>query len=106
MKKPLRLDDRERLKIDVIKQIYNFFPKELLEEIGEKESESKQKLLTLARLIEEYSNNNEGQEAYLFEDILTDGFNMFINVEARKIGGAGNTDIECLYITKNKKFRR
>ena len=31
-------------------------------------------------------------------------FNMFINVEAQKIGGAGNTDIECLFITKKKKF--
>ncbi len=29
---------------------------------------------------------------------------MFVNVDAQKIGGAGNTDIECLYITRNKKF--
>ena len=29
---------------------------------------------------------------------------MFVNVEAKKIGGAGNTDLECLYITKKKKF--
>ncbi|MFA6397995.1 MAG: restriction endonuclease, partial [Candidatus Paceibacterota bacterium] len=61
-------------------------------------------LLNLAQLIEKYSNNNEGAEAYLFEDILTDGFNMFVNVEAKKIGGPGNTDVECLYITKKKKF--
>jgi len=27
-----------------------------------------------------------------------------VNVEARKVGGAGHTDIECLYITKKKKF--
>jgi hypothetical protein len=35
---------------------------------------------------------------------LADGFNMFYNVEAKKVGGAGNTDLECLYITKKKKF--
>ena len=29
---------------------------------------------------------------------------MFYNVEAKKIGGAGNTDLECLYLTKKKKF--
>mgnify|MGYP007123662840 CR=1 FL=1 len=29
---------------------------------------------------------------------------MFYNVEAKKIAGAGNTDIECLFITKKKKF--
>lgn len=101
---PLRLDDPERLKIDVIKQIYNFYPQILLTEIGEKENELKYGLLNLAQLIEQYSNNNEGAEAYLFEDILTDGFNMFVNVEAKKIGGAGNADLECLYITKKKKF--
>lgn len=102
--KPLQLEDPERLKIDVIKQIYNFYPQILLEEIGEKKDDLKYGLLNLAKLIEQYSNNNEGAEAYLFEDILTDGFNMFVNVEAKKIGGAGNADLECLYITKKKKF--
>lgn len=102
--KPLQLEDPERLKIDVVKQIYNFYPQILLEEIGEKKDDLKYGLLNLAKLIEQYSNNNEGAEAYLFEDILTDGFNMFVNVEAKKIGGAGNADLECLYITKKKKF--
>lgn len=102
--KPLRLEDPERLKIDVVKQIYNFYPQILLEEIGEKKDDLKYGLLNLAKLIEQYSNNNQGTEAYLFEDILKDGFNMFVNVEAKKIGGAGNVDLECLYITKKKKF--
>lgn len=104
MQKPLLLNDKERLKIDVVKEIYSFYPKELLDSIDEPKNEIKFKLLNLAKLIEEYSNNKDGKTAYLFEDILTDGFNMFYNVEARKIGGAGNTDIECLYINKKKKF--
>jgi type II restriction enzyme len=102
--KPLQLDDPERLRIDVIKEIYSFLPKNLLEEIGEEKSEFKYELLNLTKYIEQYSNNNNGKEAYLFEDILTEGFNLFFNIEAKKIGGAGNTDIECLYLTRKKKF--
>jgi len=104
LEKPLLLNDPERLKLDVIKEIYSFYPKTLLVEIGELVDNLKFELLNLPKLIEQYANNNEGTEAYLFEDALTDGFNMFHNVEAQKIGGAGNTDIECLYITKKKKF--
>jgi type II restriction enzyme len=104
LEKPLLLNDPERLKIDVIKEIYSFYPRILFDSIGEVENELKLELLNLPKLIEQYSNNTDGEEAYLFEDALTDGFNMFYNVEAEKIGGAGNTDIECLYLTKKKKF--
>lgn len=100
---PLRLDDEERMQLDIVKQIYSFYPQILLDEIGETD-ELQAKLLRLPKLIEEYSNNPENDTAYLFEDVLTEGFNMFYNVEARKIGGAGHTDIECLYLTRKKKF--
>ncbi|APH06621.1 restriction endonuclease [Bacillus weihaiensis] len=101
---PLKLNDPERLKKDIIKEIHSFYPKTLLREIGELDNELELKLLELPKLIEQYSNNNDGAEAYLFEDVLVDGFNMFHNVQAEKIGGAGNTDIECLYIDGNMKF--
>ncbi len=104
LEKPLLLNDPERLQIDVIKEIYSFYPKSLLIEIGELVDDIKYELLNLPKLIEQYANNNDGAEAYLFEDALTDGFNMFYNVEAEKVGGAGNTDLECLYLTKKKKF--
>ena len=100
--RPLKLNDEERLKIDVIKEIYSFYPEELLIKI--EEDKMLGELLELPKLIENYSNNPDNETAYLFEDALTDGFNMFYNVEANKIGGAGHTDIECLYITKKKKF--
>ena len=100
---PLKLDDSERLKIDVIKEIYSFYPQELLTEIGE-HADDQIALLQLPKLIEHYSNNPNRETAYLFEDVLTDGMNMFYNVEANKVGGAGNTDIECLYLTQKKKF--
>ena len=100
--RPLRLDDPERLRVDVIKEIYNFYPEELLIDINEDNLLSD--LLELPKLIESYSNNPDNETAYLFEDVLTDGFNMFYNVEAQKIGGAGHTDIECFYITRKRKF--
>jgi type II restriction enzyme len=104
LEKPLLLNAPERMKIDVIKEIYSFYPKALLVEIGEAVDNFKFELLNLPKLIEQYSNNNDGAEAYLFEDALAEGFNMFYNVEAQKISGAGNTDLECLYIPKKKKF--
>lgn len=104
LEKPLLLNDSERLKIDVIKEIYSFYPRVLLAELGEDTDGFKCELLNLPKLIEQYANNNEGVEAYLFEDALADGFNMFYNLEVEKIGGAGNTDLECLYIPKKKKF--
>ena len=104
LEKPLELNDSKRLKIDVVKEIYNFYPRFLLEEIGELINDKKLELLNLPKLIVQYSNNNEGKEAYVFEDVVVEGFNMFYNVEAEKIGGAGNTDVECLYLTENKKF--
>ncbi len=99
---PVLLNDQERLTIDCIKEIYNFYPQLLLSEIGE--SEDLSKLLELPKLIEKYSNNPENETAYLFEEVLTEGFNMFYNVDAVKRGGAAHTDIECLYVTKKKKF--
>jgi type II restriction enzyme len=104
LEKPLILNDPERLKIDVVKEIYSFYPVTLLREIGEADNKLKIELLNLSKLIDKYSNNTDGAEAYLFEDVLADGFNMFYNVEAQKVGGAGNTDLECIYLTKRTKF--
>jgi hypothetical protein len=101
---PLNLNDPERLRIDVIKEIYSFYPKELLKVIGEPIDRQEQALLELPKLIDKYSQNIDQETAYLFEEVLTNGFNMFYNVEAKKIGGSGETDIECFYITKKKKF--
>jgi len=102
LEKPLLLNDKERLKIDVIKEIYSFYPNILLTAIDENVELSR--YLELPKLIEKYANNPENETAYLFEKVLVDGFNMFYNVEAKRIGGAGHTDIECLYLTKKKKF--
>lgn len=101
---PLKLNDNERMQLDIVKEIYSFYPRILLDEIGDEKDELQAKLLELPKLIDEYSKNPQNNAAYLFENVLTEGFNMFANVEARKIGGSGNTDIECLYLTRKKKF--
>lgn len=102
--KPLRFDDDSRMQMDIVKEIYSFYPSMLIKEIGEEEDDIQVKLLELPKLIEKYSRNPDNETAYLFEDVLVEGFNMFINVETHKIGGAGHTDIECLYYEKLKKF--
>lgn len=100
---PIALNDPERMQLDTIKEIYSFYPRILLDEIGEA-SDLQLQLLELPLLIEKYADNPDNSTAYLFEKILEDGFNMFINVEAKVKGGAGHTDIECRYIPKRKKF--
>lgn len=99
---PIKLDDKERMKIDCIKEIYSFYPQILLDEINE--SHELTSLLELPKLIEQYSNNPNNSTAYLFENVLTEGFNMFYNIDAVIIGGSAHTDIECLYTKRNKKF--
>lgn len=103
--KPLSLQDEERLEIDIIKEIYSFYPKELLEEIGEY-SPIIDELLKLPKLITLYAVNEQHGDCYNFEEKLTEGFNQFSNVDAIWRGGAGNTDIECIYKheKKGKKF--
>lgn len=105
---PLKLDNETKLTSDVVKEIYWFYPEELLVEINEKVSENEMGLLNLPRLIEEYSNNPENKTSDLFENVLTQAFNLFKNVEAEKKSGSGQTDIECLYLREpsapNEKF--
>ncbi|NQU99473.1 MAG: restriction endonuclease, partial [Parcubacteria group bacterium] len=100
---PLKLNDETRPRSDVVKEIYGFYPEILLKSIGEY-SQQIDEILNLPKLIEEYSNNNDGKQAYLFENVLEKGFNQFYNVSAKKIGGAGNVDLECIYLERNKKF--
>lgn len=101
---PLNMDSTNRKSGDVVKEIYSFYPDELLRVIGEIPEPMQMQLLELPKLIEAYSINPENQTADKFEDVLEDAFNMFENVDAQKLSGAGRTDIECLYLDINKKF--
>ncbi|MDO5027775.1 MAG: restriction endonuclease [Bacillota bacterium] len=101
---PIILNDSKRGSSDVVKEIYSFYPDILLKEIGEEINQIQTKMLRLPKLIDKYSNNPNNETSDLFEDILEEAFNMFINIEAKKLSGAGRTDIECLYLTISQKF--
>lgn len=101
---PLPLNDSTRGSSDVVKEIYSFYPDVLLREIGEEIDEVQNKMLRLPKLIDEYSQNPNNETFDYFEDVLEEAFNMFVNVEAKKLSGAGRTDIECVYLTLSEKF--
>jgi len=89
---------------DYILQLYNFYPQELLKELGIAQHDRIQTMLQITKDIQKYSRNIDSGDCYSFEDVLVDAFNEFEDVDAHKIGGAGNTDVECLYLTINEKF--
>lgn len=88
---------------DYILRLYNFYPEELLQDLGIKQNRI-QAMLQIANDIKTYSRNQEVGDCYKFEDVLANAFNEFDDVEAHTIGGAGNTDVECLYLTIDEKF--
>ena len=88
---------------DYILNLYSFYPQELLEELGIKQNRV-EIMLQIAKNIQKYSRNKEEGDCYKFENILADAFNEFDDVEASNIGGAGNTDVECIYLTIDEKF--
>lgn len=88
---------------DYILHLYNFYPHELLSELGIKKNRI-QTMLQITKDIQKYSRNQEEGDCFKFEDVLSDAFNEFDDVDAHTIGGAGNTDVECLYLTINEKF--
>lgn len=101
--KPIRFDNPEMLTIELVKQVYSFYPDILSKELQE-DDEMERQLLELPSLIDKYASNPDNQTAYLFEEVLEQGFNMFFDVEAHRIGGSGHTDVECKYIKLRKKF--
>ena len=89
---------------DYILQLYNFYPRELLVNIGVANQDRVQTMLQLTKDINKYSRNKDEGDCYRFEDVLANAFNEFDDVDAHVIGGAGNTDIECIYLTIDEKF--
>lgn len=88
---------------DYILHLYSFYPKELLEELGIKQK-TIENILQITKDIKKYSRNQEEGDCFKFESTLSDAFNEFIDVDARTIGGSGNTDVECIYLTIDEKF--
>lgn len=104
-----KLKDERKLSDDIKTEIYNFLPEELLSEIGIDNVQIKNlsQLSNLPTLLKKYSRNPDLENAIGWEEFekkLTDAFNLFKNVRANWLGGAGNTDIECLFTDIPEKF--
>ena len=92
----------------IIVEMYSFYPPELLKELGIYTQKDKviAEMLDIANNINYYSHE-ETTGGINFENVINDAFNMFSDVEAERIAGAGNPDIECIYYPKygdNIKF--
>lgn len=83
---------------DIVVEMYSFYPPELLEELGMTAEKDKAiaDMLMIANNVNYYSHE-ETEGGINFEFAIRDAFNMLKDVEAERIAGAGNTDIECLY---------
>jgi len=97
---PLSFTDPTRTVDDVTKQIYSFYPREVLVNVGE--STAEMDLADLSKAINDYSTHPSTESAYQFENVLTQGFNWFVNVKAHHFGGAGHTDIDCVFAQDGK----
>ena len=98
---PIPLSSETALRADAVKEVYSFYPNELLTEIGEYDDVMSQ-IMELPARIEAYANNEETGDCYLFEEALTEAFNLFVDVTAKKIAVAGTTDIECVLDGREK----
>lgn len=85
--------------MELVVEKYNFYPEELLAElkIETPHQRTLSRLLDIAKQVEMLSRNETRMDCYHFEDALADAFNLFRDVVAEKVGGAGNTDVECKY---------
>ncbi|MBR4461577.1 MAG: hypothetical protein IKS51_03240 [Erysipelotrichaceae bacterium] len=92
---------------DIVVEMYSFYPPELLNEIGMNTEEDKAiaTMLNVANNVYYYSHE-ETETGVNFEDALVEAFNMFFDIEARRIGGAGNVDVECLFHTENDSIKK
>lgn len=86
-----REEQESQFEKDIIFRLYNFYPEELLTELG-MPSEKERKMLAMLQkvdIINEYAYNKYRDLTGLgFEFVLRDAFNLFADVEAEKIGGA------------------
>ncbi|MDD3016278.1 MAG: hypothetical protein PHR41_07240 [Lactococcus chungangensis] len=92
----------------IVVEMYSFYPSELLDELG-MNTEADKAISTMLQIASDvnYYSREETTSGEKFEYALTDAFNMFIDVAAERIGGAGNADIECIFTLTNygnKKF--
>lgn len=96
-----------RFNSSIVVEMYSFYPPELLKEIGldTEEDHAISDMLNIANNVNYYSHE-ETEGGVKFEYAIRDAFNMFTDVEAERIAGAGNPDIECLYYHSDGNIKK
>jgi hypothetical protein len=94
-------------------EVYSFLPEVLLNKIGNQTNKYR-RIVALNNIIEqkeiEITRNEindysiQGEKHKEFEIALQDGFNLFIDIKAERVGGSGRTDVECKYLKNNRMF--
>jgi len=106
--KPQDLTKEVQLNSEYVIQLYNFYPPELIHELGI-DNQEQEKIISILKITDDinlYAKNSVHGDAYKFEDVLCEAFNRFYDVEAEKHALAGTTDIECIYKPENSKNRK
>lgn len=96
-----------RFNNDMVVELYSFYPPELLRDLGMNTEEDKAiaDMLNIANNVNYYSHE-ETEGGKNFEFAIKDAFNMFKDVEAERVAGAGNPDIECLYYPEGAEVKK
>lgn len=89
------------LRSDWIRDIYNSVPTFLLSEIGESDNMYTE-FLQIPKLLIDTSINPDKWN--LFEEYITKGFNLFVDIKAETIGGPGQPDSLCKFLKDNTMF--
>ena len=92
---------------DIVVEMYSFYPPELLDELGinNETDQAVTNMLTIASNVYYYSKE-ETATGVKFEEALRDAFNLFIDVDAQRLGGAGRSDVECIYHVSPKQDKK
>jgi type II restriction enzyme len=101
--KPFSGEDlADTLSSERVAAIYSFFPEELSRELHLSEGPDRAviQMLTAVNRINEYSHNEIRTDPEVFEEALTDAFNLFSDIRAEHVGGSGRTDIECIFLKR------
>ncbi len=92
--------------------IYNFLPEILFDFIDVKPKNYKE-ILVVNKIYEKSINrvsdnivsySTQGEKHKEFEIALEEGFNSFSDIKAERVGGAGKTDVECIYLKIERTF--
>ena len=89
------------LRSDWIREIYNSVSPILLTAIGEEDSMYTQYLQIPKLMLESSKDPNKWSE---FEEYITKSFNLFVDINAEKIGGPGQPDCLCHFLEDNTVF--